>query len=311
MGIIAIVAATLWTAAVVETIVESVRAFGAGIQIFGRTIITPGIRPSIFVLCGLAASAGIAWAAAIAYARGRRLERRMAADLDERYQEMTTRVAGDIARAELASWRANELGASLEDLVHQRDEILAEMDLARKRTSELERWRTTTGGRSRSCRSVSWSCRTSRTSWRGGASRRPPTPPASAGPAAGPTPAPSPRARRRASRPRRRRCPRPPTPPGPGTTGRRASRRGGSRSSRPRSPWGPGAGARPGRTARSPRNRRTRSSRATAEKVRVIAWAIAAPASRVRPAPPGRPRRRRRSRTPRGRSRGPSPCGRP
>ena len=137
MGIIAIVAATLWTAAVVETIVESVRAFGAGIQIFGRTIITAGIRPSIFVLCGLAASAGIAWAAAIAYARGRRLERRMAADLDARYQEMTTQVAGDIARAELATWRADELGASLEGLVRQRDEILAEMDLARNRTAEL------------------------------------------------------------------------------------------------------------------------------------------------------------------------------
>jgi uncharacterized protein with von Willebrand factor type A (vWA) domain len=137
MGIIAIVAATLWTAAVVETIVESVRAFGAGIQIFGRTIITPGIRPSIFVLCGLAASAGLAWAAAVAYARGRRLERRMAADLDERYQEMTTRAAGDIARAELVSWRANELRGTLDDLVHQRDEILAEMDLARKRTEEL------------------------------------------------------------------------------------------------------------------------------------------------------------------------------
>jgi hypothetical protein len=137
MGIIAIVAATLWTAAVVETIFESVRAFGGGIQIFGRTIIAPGIRPSIFVLCALAASAGIAWAAAIAYARGRRLERRMAADLDARYQEMTTQVAGDIARAELATWRADELGASLEGLVRQRDEILAEMDLARKRTSEL------------------------------------------------------------------------------------------------------------------------------------------------------------------------------
>jgi hypothetical protein len=136
-AILALVAATIWTAVVVETIVESVRAFGGGIQIMGRTIITPGIRPSIYVLCGLAASAGLAWAAAIAYARGRRLERRMAADLDERYQEMTTRVAGDIARAELVTWRANELRASVEDLARQRDEILAEMDLTRRRTSEI------------------------------------------------------------------------------------------------------------------------------------------------------------------------------
>lgn len=136
-GILAIAAATLWTAFVVETIVESVRAFGAGIVFMGRTLATPGIRPSIFVLCGLAASAGLAWAAAIGFARRRRLERRMAADLDERYQEMTTRAAGDVARAELVSWRANELQTSLEDLVHRRDEILDEMDLARRRTAEL------------------------------------------------------------------------------------------------------------------------------------------------------------------------------
>jgi hypothetical protein len=136
-GILALVAATLWTAVVAETIVESVRAFGGGIMFMGRSILAPGIRPSIFILCALAASAGLAWAAAVAYARGRRLERRMAADLDERYQEMTTRAAGDIARAELVSWRANELRGTLDDLVHQRDEILAEMDLARKRTAEL------------------------------------------------------------------------------------------------------------------------------------------------------------------------------
>jgi hypothetical protein len=137
LGILALVAATIWTAVVVETIVESVRGFGGGILFMGRTVFTPGVRPSIFVLCGLAASAGIAWAAAIAYARGRRLERRMAADLDERYQEMTTRAAGDIARAELVSWRANELRGTVDDLAQQRDVILGEMDLARRRTEEL------------------------------------------------------------------------------------------------------------------------------------------------------------------------------
>lgn len=137
LGILALVAATIWTAVVVEMIVESVRAFGGEIRFMGRTIMTPGIRPSIVVLCGLAASAGIALAAAIAYARGRRLKRRMTADLDERYQEMTTRAAGDIARAELATWQAKELSGTVDDLAHQRDDILAEMDLARRRTSEL------------------------------------------------------------------------------------------------------------------------------------------------------------------------------
>ena len=136
-GILAIAAATLWTAFVVETIVESVRGFGGSIVFAGRELLAPGVQPSIVILCGLAASAGLAWAAAVAYARGRRLERRMAAELDARYNEMTAQAAGDIARAELVTWRVAELRTSMDALIAQRDEILAHMELARRRTSEL------------------------------------------------------------------------------------------------------------------------------------------------------------------------------
>jgi hypothetical protein len=136
-GIIAIVLATAWTLVVVETIIESVRAFAGSIVFLGQTIYDPGTQPEILILCGLAATAGLAWAAAVAYARGRRLERRMAAELDARYQEMTAQAAGDVARAELVSWRVAELRTSMEALLTQRDEILAQMELARRRTSEL------------------------------------------------------------------------------------------------------------------------------------------------------------------------------
>ena len=136
-GIIAIVVATLWTAFVVETIFESARAFGGSILFLGRTMLTPGIRPGILILCGLAATAGLAWTAALSYERGRRLERRMAAELDARYQEMTAQAAGDVARAGLLSWRVAELRTSMDSLTQRRDEIVAEMELARRRTSEL------------------------------------------------------------------------------------------------------------------------------------------------------------------------------
>jgi hypothetical protein len=136
-GIVAIVLATLWTAFVVETIIESARAFGGSIIFLGLTLLTPGIRPGVLILCGLAATAGLAWAAALAYERGRRLERRMAAELDARYQEMTTQAAGDVARAGLLSWRVSELRTSMDDLIANRDRIQAEMELARRRTSEL------------------------------------------------------------------------------------------------------------------------------------------------------------------------------
>jgi ABC-type anion transport system duplicated permease subunit len=136
-GIIAIVLATLWTAFVVETIIESARAFGGSIMFLGRTLFMPGIRPGILILCGLAATAGLAWTAALSYERGRRLERRMAAELDARYQEITTKAAGDAARAGLVSWRIGELRTSMEDLIAKRDQIQAEMELARRRTLEL------------------------------------------------------------------------------------------------------------------------------------------------------------------------------
>ena len=128
-GYIAIVLATAWTAVVVETIIESARAFGGSIQFLGRTMLAPGIRPGVVILCGLAASAGLAWAAAVAYARGRRLERRMAAELDARYQEITAKAAGDVARAGLLSWRVAELRTSMDELTARRDEVLAEMEL--------------------------------------------------------------------------------------------------------------------------------------------------------------------------------------
>jgi hypothetical protein len=136
-GIIGIVLATAWTVVVIETIVESVRAFAGSIVFLGQTVYAPGAQPEMLILCGLAATAGLAWAAAVAYARGRRLERRMAAELDTRYQEMTTRAAGDVARAELTAWRVAELRTSMQGLLERRDEILAQMELARRRTSEL------------------------------------------------------------------------------------------------------------------------------------------------------------------------------
>jgi hypothetical protein len=132
-----VVAAAAWTSLVVDAIVESTAAGSGTIVVLGRTLFVPGVRVGVLILCGLAATAGLAMAAAVAYARGRRLERRMAAELDARYQEMTARAAGDVARAGLLSWRVAELRTSMQDLTGRRDQLVAEMELARRRTAEL------------------------------------------------------------------------------------------------------------------------------------------------------------------------------
>ena len=136
-GVVAIVVAAVWSALAVDAIVESAGEGGGSIVVLGRTLLTPGVRPGILILCGLAASAGLAVAAAGAHARSRRLERRMAAELDARYQDMATRAAGDVARAGLLTWRVAELRTSMQALNDQREQVLAEMELARRRTSEL------------------------------------------------------------------------------------------------------------------------------------------------------------------------------
>jgi chromosome segregation ATPase len=61
----------------------------------------------------------------------------MAAELDARYQEMSAQAAGDTARAGLLSWRIAELRTSMDDLTERRDQMMAELELARRRTSEL------------------------------------------------------------------------------------------------------------------------------------------------------------------------------
>jgi hypothetical protein len=137
IAIIAVVLASAWTAFVVETIIESARAFGSSILFLDRTLLTPGIRPGILILCGLAASAGLAWSAAVAYMRGRRLKKRTTTELETRVEEVKVQAAGDAARAGLISWRTSELQASMDELTERRDQIVAEMDLARRRTSEL------------------------------------------------------------------------------------------------------------------------------------------------------------------------------
>ena len=79
---------------------------------------------TIGVLCVVSASAALAMAVAVARARARRIERRMAAELDVRWAALAERDAGDVARKNLLSWRVAELQTLVEQLLAEREATL-------------------------------------------------------------------------------------------------------------------------------------------------------------------------------------------
>jgi hypothetical protein len=132
-----LVLAAVWTVFVVDVVVESADHGGRTLTAFGRQLFEPGVPAGVYILCGLAASAALALVTTVARVRGRRLERRMAAELDDRVDEASHRAAGDAARAQLLQHRVAELQTSLDDLAARHDEAYEELQTTRARTLRL------------------------------------------------------------------------------------------------------------------------------------------------------------------------------
>jgi len=127
-----IACAAVYSSVVFELVLESAKANGERLVLFGSVLASPGHPVGIWMLSGVSATAALAMVTAVAYARGRRLEHRMAAELDERWEEISQRTAGDAARNELLSWRL----AELQTLV---DRLMAERAAARREGADLPR----------------------------------------------------------------------------------------------------------------------------------------------------------------------------
>jgi hypothetical protein len=137
LSVILLCLSVAYATVVSEIVIESARLGGRGVVAFGTTLLTTETSVGIFVLAGLSASAALALVAAVAFHRGRRLERRMAGELDARYEDISTKAAGWEARNELLRWRIAELQNQQEQLLAKREELMAEMTLARQRASDL------------------------------------------------------------------------------------------------------------------------------------------------------------------------------
>ena len=125
-----IVCASVWCAVSIEMVWESARTDGRALVLFGHVVAAPPVSATIVIVCAVSAAAALAMAIAVGYARGRRLERRMAAELDARWAELAERDAGDAARRELINWRL----AELQTLV---DRLLADRQAATRKARHL------------------------------------------------------------------------------------------------------------------------------------------------------------------------------
>jgi hypothetical protein len=117
-----------WTVFVVSAVLQSAAVGAAQIMAFERVVYTPEtVEDGILLLCLMSATAALALVTGIYMIRGRRLERRMAAELDDRMANRLERDAGDTAVARLLEHRVAELQTSVDTLTVQRDAIYDEI----------------------------------------------------------------------------------------------------------------------------------------------------------------------------------------
>lgn len=117
-----------WSVFVTSAVLQSAAVDTAQIVAFEQVMYTPeSIEEKILLLCAMSASAALALVTGMYMIRGRRLERRMAAELDDRMATRLERGAGDSAVSRLLEHRVAELQTSVDTLTAQRDAIYDEI----------------------------------------------------------------------------------------------------------------------------------------------------------------------------------------
>ncbi|MEP7059605.1 MAG: hypothetical protein ABI828_02635 [Actinomycetota bacterium] len=126
----------LWTTVVIDVIVEAASSKATQLSLFGRDVSSPtSTGAEIVIVSALAASAAFAVSAALASWNHRRLERRMATEVDERWEAVSREQADAATRTDLEEWRTTDLQNSLDMLLTKRDELLAEIATIQNRTT--------------------------------------------------------------------------------------------------------------------------------------------------------------------------------
>jgi chaperonin cofactor prefoldin len=126
-----------WAAMVVDVVAETAAAPGAGINGFGVVLAEPGDTITIWVIAGLAGSAVGGLVLALTRTTHDRVERRVAADLDARFERLASESAAFTAQREKLAGRVAELHGRIESLTRERQAIEDQLSRQRNRLARL------------------------------------------------------------------------------------------------------------------------------------------------------------------------------
>ena len=138
MPILLLAITTALAALVGDAVIESIGEGGSDIVALGGALhLDVGVIATLTILTALSASAGLAWAASIAFVLGRGRAGRLTEELEARWAERAQHNDGVDGRNKLLEFRVTELQTQLEDIAGKRDEMLEEMATVRARAREL------------------------------------------------------------------------------------------------------------------------------------------------------------------------------
>ena len=128
--------AVAWCAVVGDVVAETA-AGPRGLIGFGAVLAEPRRDATVWIVAALAASAALALSWAIGSVRFHRRERRLAAQLDARFERLAADEASLAATRERLTGRLATLHRRIEELAHERQEIEDALSRERRRAAEL------------------------------------------------------------------------------------------------------------------------------------------------------------------------------
>lgn len=139
VGFILAALATTWTTIAADTVVESTLDGSDRLVLFGRTMVLTTPTIEVFACVALGMSVAVVITAWIQGSVQWRHEVKMRAEVNKRWEEISTRNAGMEGRNELLEWRLQDLQAQVDGLVARRDALLADTQQDLERAKEAVR----------------------------------------------------------------------------------------------------------------------------------------------------------------------------